>query len=199
MTDRSAELRIEPVTADRWDDLRALFGPNGAYSNCWCAYFRQTGAEFSRGCAQAGEGNRTLLARLVEDGRVPGLLAYRDDRPVGWVSVAPRTEFGRVLRSPITHLDPAERGDASIWSIVCLYVPRDERRRGVARALVAGAVRWAAQQGAGTVEAYPYDTKGERRASAELYVGTVGLFASAGFGEAMRRMASRPVMRLALR
>lgn len=199
MPTAAASLRVVPVTPDRWGDLVRLFGPNGAYSNCWCTFFRRTGAEFSAGCREGGAGNRALLRRLVRDGAVPGLLAYRGDDPVGWVSVAPRPEFGRYLRSPITRLDPAAREDASVWSMVCLFVPRAERRRGVARKLVRGAIAWARERGADVLEAYPVDTGGTRRPSAELYVGTVGLLAGAGFREVARRVASRPVMQLDLR
>lgn len=38
---------VVPVTPDRWDDLVSLFGPNGAYSNCWCAYFRVRAKDFT--------------------------------------------------------------------------------------------------------------------------------------------------------
>jgi GNAT superfamily N-acetyltransferase len=192
-------LVVRPVTPDRWDDLLALFGPNGAYSNCWCTFFRQTGREFADGCRATGKGNRALLRRLVRDGEVPGLLAYRGDVPVGWVSVAPRTAFGRYLRSPITHLDDDARGDATVWSVVCLFVPRAERGHGVARALVAGAVDWARERGAALLEGYPVDTGGARRPGAELYVGTVPMFADLGFREVARRVPSRPVMELSLR
>lgn len=198
MAGQPPPVRLEPVTPDRWDDLLGLFGPNGAYSNCWCTFFRQTGRDFSAGCTNRGAGNRSLLRSLVGDGRVPGLLAYRGDDPVGWVSVAPRTEFGRVLRSPISKLAPEARDDGSTWSVVCLYVPRANRRRGVARALIAGAVDWARAQGATTLEGYPYDTRGKRRESSSLYVGTVDLFAAAGFVEVARRIESRPVMELRL-
>ncbi len=63
-------------------------GRAGAYGNRWCTYFRQKGSEFSRGCAEGGAGDRALLKSLTDDGSVPGLLAYRDGEPVGWVSVA---------------------------------------------------------------------------------------------------------------
>jgi GNAT superfamily N-acetyltransferase len=192
-----SELAVLPDTPDRWDDLARLFGPNGAYSNCWCTFFRQTGAAFGEGCRDRGAGNRAMLGALVRDGDVPGLLAYRADTPVGWVSVGPRPHFGRYLRSPITRLDPEAREDAGTWSIVCLFVPRAERRRGVARALVQGAVAWARERGAARLEGYPVDTGGVRRPSNELYVGTVDLFAAAGFAETARRIPSRPVMEIA--
>jgi hypothetical protein len=115
------------VTPDRWDDLVALFGENGAYANCWCMWWRKSGAEFSRGVRNRGAGNRRAMNRLVQDGRVPGLLAYREGRPVGWVSVAPREEFGRIQRSPT--LKPVD--DKPVWSIVCFFMHRGEREKGV--------------------------------------------------------------------
>jgi GNAT superfamily N-acetyltransferase len=193
------ELAVRPVAPDRWDDLARLFGPNGAYSNCWCTFFRQTGAEFGAGCANRGEGNRALLRALVREGDVPGLLAYRGDEPVGWVSVAPRTEFGRVLRSPITRLTPDERDDSTTWAVVCFYVPRSARSQGIAHALLAGAVEWARERGATRLEGYPVDPGDARPPSSSMYVGTVSMFVAAGFTEVARRVAWRPVLELRLR
>ena len=33
-------LQVHPTTADRWPDLEALFGPKGAFANCWCMAWR---------------------------------------------------------------------------------------------------------------------------------------------------------------
>ena len=198
MSTSVAPFRVEPVTPDRWDDLARLFGPNGAYSNCWCTFFRQTGAEFGAGCANRGAGNRAMLHALVRDEAVPGLLAYRGADPVGWVSVAPRPEYGRVLRSPITRLDPAAREDAAVWAVVCFFVPRGIRSQGVAHALLAGAVAWAREQGAIVIEGYPVDPGDTRPPSSSMYVGTFSMFAAAGFTEVARRIPARPVMELRL-
>lgn len=65
-------------------------------------FFRQTSAEFS---AQSGQKNRSQLKSLVDDRKVPGLIAYVDGQPAGWVSVAPREQFGRVERSPLFKRD----------------------------------------------------------------------------------------------
>ena len=40
------------------------------------------------------------MAKLVRAGHEPGLLAYDDDVPVGWISIAPREEYTAILRSP---------------------------------------------------------------------------------------------------
>lgn len=120
-------MRIEPVTAARWPDLVELFGPRGAYGGCWCMYFRVTSAEFSEGCRNSGAANRAALDDLVREGPPPGLLAYdQDGAPVGWCALAPRTEFGRVLRSRTTK--PSEpRGRRGVGDHLLLRSARTAR------------------------------------------------------------------------
>ncbi len=197
MTARTApdtELVVMPVTADRWADLESFFGPRGAYANCWCTWWRQTAPAFTAGCQNGGEGNRALLERLTEEGRVPGLVAYAGTEPVGWVSVAPREEFGRVLRSRNLKPEPGEES-AGLWAVVCFWIPRQHRRRGVGTALLDAAVEHARSHGAAALEAYPVDTQGQRVAAAEIFTGTVEMFARAGFTEVRRRSGRRPVVR----
>lgn len=190
------QVTVQPVTADRWDDLVAFAGPSGLYSGCWCTYFRRTGRDFEAGCRSGGDGNREFLRRITAEGRVPGLLGYSEDKPVGWVSAAPRGEFGRILRSPI--LKPVDDDqNEDVWSVVCFYIARSSRRAGVATALLDAAVSHAFASGARVVEGYPVDAKGAKRPSAELYTGTLDLFTRAGFTEAFRRSPRRPVVRLA--
>jgi GNAT superfamily N-acetyltransferase len=198
MTQVAPKVVAHPLTPERWGDLERLFGPNGAYSNCWCTFQRVSGREFSAGCANRGAGNRALLRALTDEGRQPGLIGYRDGEPVGWVSVGPRTEFGRILRSPIAKLDAEEKADASVWSIVCLFIPRRLRGVGIGQTLVDEAVNHARSAGARLVEAYPVDTAGERVPSSTAYTGTVELFRRAGFRTRPGRGASRPVMQLPL-
>jgi GNAT superfamily N-acetyltransferase len=148
-----------------------------------------TSQEFS---SNGNRGNRRALEGLVGVGRRPGLLGYIDRAPVGWVSVAPRREFGRVERSPI--LKPVD--DEEVWAIVCFYVDRHHRRNGVASDLLRAAVDYAAARGARVVEGYPIDVEKKRSTtSAELFVGTAEMFRAAGFVEIERRSASRPIMR----
>ena len=136
-------LEIQPVTADRWEDLAAFFGPSGAFSNCWCTWWRQTAADFSHGIEEQGAGNRSLMHEIVEAGSEPGLLAYRDGTPVGWISVAPRPQYGRILRSRRIGPAPEEAADERVWSVVCFWIPRKERGKGVANELLKGAVEHA--------------------------------------------------------
>ena len=189
-----SSLVVKPVTPARWDDLERLFGPNGAYSGCWCMFFRQTSAEYA---ANSGDANRDVLRSLVQRRKVPGLIAYVDGDPAGWVSVAPREQFGRVERSPLFKRDTVERG---VWSIVCFFVHRSHRKRGVASALVTSAVEYAVAKGASSVEGYPFDPNHKSKwSSAEAYIGTVDMFSACGFEEVSRPKPARPLMRYTVR
>ncbi len=189
MTETSS-YEIHPLTPDRWDDLLALSGDHGAFSGCWCMWWRRTGKEFSQGSAS----NRAAFRQLVDDGVVPGLLAYAAGQPVGWTSLGPRPDFGRILRSPI--LKPPDEQPA--WSLVCFYIRRAHRGQGVAAALLQAAIRYAAAQGAPALEAYPIDTGEGRAKQAEIFTGTAEMFRRAGFEEVARRSPTRPIMRLKL-
>ena len=194
-------VEVRPLTAERWDDLVTLFGPSGAFSNCWCTWWRQTGAEFGRGIEHRGAGNRALLEQLTREAHQPGMIAYRDGRPVGWISVGPRPEYGRVVRSP--SVGPgrrsAEAADGSVWSVVCFWMPRAERGKGVATRLLKAAVDHARANGARVLEAYPVDTAGERHPQSSVFTGTLAMFTRAGFSEVERRAEGRPIVRLQLR
>ena len=179
---------IYPLTQERWPDLESLFGPRGAFGGCWCMFNRLTGREFEQG---QGESNRTALHDLVEEGRVPGLLAYRNGEPVGWVSVAPRPEFGRVERSPVTR--PVDEEPA--WAVVCFYIDRRHRHTGVGRALLEAAVAYAADHGARLVEGYPKDPRKAEIPDIYAWQGLASMFLEAGFEEVARRREGRPIMR----
>jgi GNAT superfamily N-acetyltransferase len=183
-------LDVRPVTPDRWDDLVALAGERGFSSGCWCMWWRVSAREFDQ---RHGDGLRRDLHDLVARGREPGLLAYLDGEPAGWVAVAPRPEYPRLARSP--KLRPID--DRPVWSITCFAVHRTRRHRGIAGVLLDAAVDLARQRGAEVVEAYPIDTSSGTRAGADLFTGTLAMFSRAGFVEVARRQG-RPIVRLSL-
>lgn len=181
-------LRVVPATPEAWPDVEQVLDRPGSVKGCWCMFFRQTPEERR---SAWGEGNRQALERLVRDHRCPGLLAYRGAEPVGWVSVAPREEYSRLDRSPVSRRIDERR----VWALVCLFVPRPYRGAGVARGLVRGAVAYARSQGAVTVEAYPVDDALGPVSADAAYHGIASLLRSEGFEEVARRTPKRPVMR----
>jgi GNAT superfamily N-acetyltransferase len=176
-------MEIHPVTPDRWDDLVDLFtrrgprGGGGAGENCWCMWWRQRG--------RSRETNRRGMRTVVKEGREPGLLAYEDGVPVGWVSVSPRADLGHLQRSK--HYGPREEGNDGTWSIVCFIVHPTARHRGMAKALLQAAVEHAVSRGASAIEAYPH----ARRAD---YMGSAEMFEAAGF-RPVRSASVRTIVR----
>jgi GNAT superfamily N-acetyltransferase len=86
-------------------------------------------------------------------------------------------------------------GEPAVWSVVCFYMHRNHRGRGVATALLKAAVEYAAGKGARIVEGYPVDPPGKMN-NADAYHGLASMFAAAGFKEVARRSPTRPLMRL---
>ena len=191
MSETSRDLEFHPVTPDRWSDFETLFGPRGC-GGCWCMWFRRTRAEFE---AQKGEANRLAMRAIVDAGEVPGILAYAGGRPVGWCSVAPRQQFTALARSRL--LKPVD--DRPVWSVVCFYIAKDMRRKGVTSALIRAAVDYAAAHGADIVEAYPVEPRKPDAPAMFLYHGVVPAFRKAGFVEVARPSETRAIMRYFIR
>lgn len=187
----SMNLTVSPLTPDTWQDLLQLFGEKGACAGCWCMWWRLPNARFER---QKGDTNRQALRRLVDAGTVPGLLAYAGTRPVGWCSLAPRTEFARLNRSRI--LTPVDA--TPVWSVVCFFVAKDYRRQGVSLQLLAAAKRWARDQGAAMLEGYPVEPTKDHVPPLFVFTGLAAAFEQAGFEECARRSPTRPIMRCEL-
>jgi GNAT superfamily N-acetyltransferase len=183
-------LEIRPLEPATWPDLERLFRTKSAYGGCWCMFFRESSSEFER---KQGAPNRRALKALVEAGEPTGLLAYAGDEAVGWASVAPRSAYERLRRSPLlvgAHDEPG------IWSLLCLYVAPAARRSGVTHTLVDAACDHARRRGADVLEALPRSSA-RGRSAAELYVGTRRLFAAHGFEQVRGKRSSggRVVMR----
>ncbi|TMQ69139.1 MAG: GNAT family N-acetyltransferase, partial [Candidatus Eisenbacteria bacterium] len=187
----AAGLRVLPATSDRWADVERLFGPRGACAGCWCMYPRLSGAEFRAG---AGEGNRRRLQRLVREGPPPGLLGYLDGEAVAWCALAPREAYPRLEHSRTL----ARVDDRPVWSIVCFFVARPFRRRGLTVEMLGHAARYARERGARVLEGYPVDPRSGKTADAFAWWGVTAAFLAAGFREVARRSPTHPIVRLEL-
>ena len=149
-------LEFQPLTRDRWNDLEQLFGQRGAYGGCWCMWWRTSRSQFEK---QGNEGNREAMKAIVGSGQVPGILAYLDEQPIGWCSVAPRETYASLNRSHVLkRLD-----DKPVWSIVCFYIAKAHRGQNLTLELIRGAIDYVRQQGGKIVEAYPTQPSSDGR------------------------------------
>lgn len=195
------ELRIVPANTASAGDLDAIFGTRGNGHRCRCQRYR-----LQRGETFAGTPLEERTMRLIEQTRAgqpdasatTGLIAYLDGVPVGWVAVAPRSDYVGLVRDftvPWKGRDE-DRADATVWAITCLFVRAGHRRQGISGRLAAAAVAFAQGQGAGAVEAYPITTTAV--IDEELHVGTVPTFTAAGLHEVSHPTKRRKVLRAEL-
>ena len=185
-------LTIVEATADRWDDLAELLGERGDPARCWCQYYRGDGAYRH----DARESNRAALQSQIRTATVPhGLLAYHDDKPVGWCAVAPRANYPRLRTMKAAQ---ATQDTDGLWSVTCFVVRVGYRRQGLTSQLLLAAIEFAARHGARIIEAYPVDPTVRPTGSAGLYQGVLSTYLSAGFTEVARPSASRAIVRLML-
>lgn len=184
----SVKLKVFPLTPGRWADLEELFGKRGACGGCWCMYWRITRARFEK---QKGSGNKAALKKIVKSKVEPGLIAYLDGEPVGWCALEPRESYSVLERSRI--LKPVD--DRPVWSVVCFFISKSHRRRGLSVELLRAATRYAKKRGAKIVEGYPLEPKKKPMPDAFAWTGLSNAFQKAGFTEVARRSPTRPIMR----
>jgi GNAT superfamily N-acetyltransferase len=177
-----------PLTPGRWGDFEALFGERGACGGCWCMLWRSTRAKFEQ---SKGAGNRSAMRKLVEAGAMPGILAYLNGEPVGWCAVAPREHYPALERSRVLK----KVDETPVWSVSCLFVRKDCRRKGVSVALLRGAIEYVRGRAGVIVEGYPVEPRKGEMPAVFAWTGLASAFLQAGFRECARRSETRPIMR----
>ncbi len=181
-----------PVTNERWKDFEKLFGEKGACAGCWCMYWRLKQSVLD---AQKGNGNKRAMKKIIGSGKIPGILAYSEGEPIGWCSVAPREDFSRLDNSRI--LKPVD--EKSVWSVVCFFIHKDHRKKGLSIALLNAAKKYVKSSGGKILEGYPIEPKKDKMPDAFAWTGISAAFQSAGFKEVARRSETRPIMRFYLK
>ncbi len=181
------DLAFHPLTPKYWTDFELLFGKKGAFGGCWCMWWRLSRAQFAR---RHGNRNRLAMKRIVDAGAIPGIIAYSGTVPIGWCSSGPRESFPALERSRVLK----RVDDLPVWSIVCFFVTRPWRTKGVTVQLIEAAINYARKHGARVIEAYPFDPR-KRQPDAFVWTGLASAFRQAGFIEVLRRSPARPIMR----
>jgi GNAT superfamily N-acetyltransferase len=181
-------IEYHPLTPERWEDFVQLFGKNGACGGCWCMWWRLSRAQYER---QKGDGNQHAMKNLVNSGIIPGIIAYLEGIPVGWCSVAPREDYPHMTGSKVMK----SIDEQPVWSIVCLFIDRKYRRRGISVGLIRHVVNYVKQRGGHILEAYPVEPKKQTVPGVFVYTGLASAFRAAGFTEVARRAETRPQMR----
>ena len=144
------DIEVHPATAERWEDIETLFGTKGAYGGCWCMFWRLDRTDFNK---MKGEDRKAVLQEITKRNEVAGVLAYAGGQPIGWCSIGPREDYDALENSRILR----RVDDTPVWSVVCFFIAKGFRRKGVLSTLLRGAITYAEEQGARVIEGYPID------------------------------------------
>jgi GNAT superfamily N-acetyltransferase len=195
----ASDYRIERAGPEHGEALAALFATNNF--GCYCRYWHFEGdhRQWLARCAHEPDENRSemlaaLAARSEEAGGV--VARRRDGHVVGWMKVAPAARMAKLYGQRLYKgLPMLERDASGVWTIGCVFVEEPARRKGVARALLAGAIENARAAGARALEAFPRSDTDV--ADAALMMGPLALFLDAGF-VVVHDFTPYPVVRLEL-
>lgn len=168
-------MEIRPLTDETWDALAALFREGGDPRWCWCQHWRLRSKDMA--AARVPQLRERLHDQALST-EPPGLVAFEGERAVGWVSLGPRTDFERIVRSRVI----PKIDDRPVWSIVCFAVSATARGQGIGQALLDAAIVHSRERDVEALEAYPVAIEdGGPIHPAAAYTGTLPMFERAGF------------------
>lgn len=168
---------VRSLDTSTWDAFADLVERNnGVYGGCWCIAFHTA---YQRGLSDP----RTLKSQLVHAGEAHAALVFdHDGRAQGWCQYGSPSELGlKHLREYLK--DPPPPAD---WRITCIFVDKQHRGQGFARAALEGALTQIATAGGGLVEAIPETITGRETQSRFLFSATVELFEDLHFDRVRR-------------
>lgn len=180
-----AALVVEAAGPAHQAALEGLFAAAG--SPCFCRFwhFEGTNNAWLERCALRPEESRAELESALQAGTddARGVVAIDGAELVGWLKVAPATAMKKAYDRRLYRGLPCFDGDREgVYTIGCALIHPAHRHRGVATALVGGAIRIAKTWGARALEAFPRRPK-EPVSDEELWTGPMKIYEANGFVE----------------
>ena len=199
----SKGLTIERLTPARHDDFLRFFdherGPafadNPGWAKCYCHFYHVPKVINWEGLD--GNANRAAMSARIEAAEMDGFLAYAAGEVVGWMNAQPMIKMPHCIPRMGIPAPPLDVPPQSAAAIVCFVIAPAWRRRGVARALVDGALASFEARGIRVVDAFPFNA-GNSTTATDHYHGPQALFREAGF-DVLAKHKNLTVMRKHLR
>lgn len=169
------DIAIKPLSPDLIDDFlnyfdNIAFSDNPDWATCYCHFyhFAGTNEQFFK---RTSEENRNQSKKLILAGKMNGLIAYLDEKPVGWCNINSKENFAKIPYE--------DQSNNKITSIICFIIAPSYRKQGIARQLLRYACSSSKDKGFNLIEAYP--RTGEKLSDAHSYRGPISLYTSEGF------------------
>lgn len=142
-------MTIQQLSSANWNDFVSLMQTDAQCSECWCLNHREPA-----GCA-TGSAAQAKMQQLTAENKVGGLLAYQDQKCVGWIAIDPMSEL-------VGH-DCQKSAKPEEWSIHCMFVKDGSRGKGVSTELIIAAIEFARSKGAKIISAFPIPQENRNR------------------------------------
>lgn len=184
------------ASPDVWDDIQHALSGGGDGRSCQCVWPVLTNKEWE---ATDLDERTALFQREIASGPPPGLVAYIDGEPAGWMRIGPRPAQHRLARTRnivTTTREPLD--DDDVWAVTCFVVRKEHRGQGLNAALLKAGIEFARASGARVIEGYPIDTSVTDPRVNDLFHGALSTFLNAGFAEVASAKPGRPLVSLNL-
>lgn len=176
----NAEIRIERLSEANFSDFERLTGC-GADGGCYCAFWHgkwQSVDEWKERERTRPLENRELMRQKVRFGFHVGVLAFRGDQLLAWVSIGPLPEaywtWKRVAQVGLeAHL---------VAGITCVTIAPELRGQRLQAEILTALAGYGRTRGWQAMEGYPFDASAfEKHGKAVSWPGRAEGFAAAGF------------------
>jgi predicted GNAT family acetyltransferase len=175
-----ADLTFKVVDRQTWGDFERLFESRGGPKSCWCMVWRANPEESRH---TDGKSRKGFIRKRIIAGIPVGILGYKDREPIAWCSIAPKETYRNLTGKAATRRENA-------WSLACFFIKREFRKQGLVPQLIGAAIKYAKQNGAQVVEAYPV----EHDSPSYRFMGQVDTFTEIGFTQIGKAGSRRHIM-----
>lgn len=171
-------VEVKRINSDLVDDFlyffdNIAFEDNPDWKCCYCYFFHSdcsTEDWMKRTCKE----NREASKQLILSNRMNGLMAFVDNKPVGWCHSDKKSSLVGLKH----HLNIVIDSNEKVGAIVCFIVAPKFRRKGIARKLLSHSCEEFKNQNYSYIEAYP---KKECASNSGNYHGPLSMYLSDGF------------------
>jgi GNAT superfamily N-acetyltransferase len=160
------DIIIKPVDKNNWIDFETFFlQSKGGPSSCWCMIWRMTKEELKQNNSVC---RKEFIKQRVWANIPIGVLGYTNNDVIAWCSIAPRETYKKLN---------GDENLENVWSLTCFYIKTEYRKKGITEHLIKNAIKYAKENGAKYIEAYPVKPE----SPSYRYMGFINAFEKAGF------------------
>lgn len=184
-------IRIERLSEKNFPDYEKLTCKQ-AHGGCYCSFWHQkwqSMKDWETCQRETPEKNRQIIYEKMRSGFHVGILAYKEDELIAWLSVGPLNEFFWTWKRVVQVGEEAK----SIAGITCFTIAENSRGQGLQSEILSALKEYGKKQGWLFIEGYPFDASAiEKHKQDVIWPGLTRGFEKAGFKRVAPHWLSSP-------